>query len=263
MRLSKRFKHPNYPKFPTHLTLPEDQRPVRATAFLQSAINRSGQGNPNSQAGRSRLLKQHDCPVEYPDCSQGWCRYERKGPHWHVFTFYRGVDDKPAQAGQTGPANPGEWLSVVTRTEPMANTPEAMEAKSKELTEVAFWRAVEQERKNWFARATSTEGHIPHPRTFRMEAVRAKQIGGKYALCLKIGDALLPMSAIVDTLHEACGMWRERPDKHNVAVACCSRLDRNWQLCELNPLTKEGHPKRGGNPASGGPDKANAKEGGL
>lgn len=236
MRLPK----PKYPKFPTHLTLPPEERPVRVTAFLENVMSRSGHG------GRSKLLKQWDCIVEYPDGTPGRCKYERKGPAWHVFTYLRNDD------GLRPHISEGKYLAVVTRTEPMPNTPDAIDGKGKELAETAFWRAVEQERRNWFARATPTESHIPNPRTFRMSAGRAKQIGGKYALCLKIGDALLPMSAIVDTLPEACDLWRKRPDSHNVVVGCCCRLDRNWQLCELNPLTKEGHPKRGDNGSESG-----------
>ena len=199
--------------FPTDLTLtppPEQALPARTT--------------------KSKLLKGLDCLVEYPDGTAGICQYERMGPAYHSFTFQRGEKKRP--------------LSHLWSLDRIANTPAAIGAKCSELAESAFWRAVEYERRDWFARATIGTGSsrtVDH-RTYRMDLRRAKAIGGKYALCVAVGIGLVPYSAIQDTLKEACQAWKD--GKQHLVVACCSRLDRNWQLCELNPLTKEGHPKR-------------------
>ena len=183
-----------------------------------------------ARSTRSKLLKALDCTVQYPDGTAGICQYERMGPAYHSFTFQRGQKNRP--------------LSHLWSLDRIANTPEAIGAKCSELSETAFWRAVEYERRDWFARATIGAGsnRTVNYHTYRMDLRRAKAIGGKYALCVAVGTGLVPYSGILDTMKEACQAWKD--GKQHLVVACCSRLDRNWQLCELNPLTKEGHPKR-------------------
>ena len=181
--------------------------------------------------GRSRLLKALDCSVEYPDGEGGTCHYDRLGPAYHSFTFTRGEQKRP--------------LSHLWSIERIANTEEAITTKCQDLAESAFWRAVEQERRDWFSRATLKAGSLRtvDPRTFRMSTFRARAMGGKYSLCVQIGTALVPASPTYDTLKEACHAW-ENNHRHLV-VGCCSRLDRNWQLPRLNPLVKQGHPRWG------------------
>ena len=180
---------------------------------------------------RKPLLKALDCAVDYPDGASGLCHYDRLGPAYHSFTFTRGEDKRP--------------LSHLFGIERIANTEESIAAKCQDLAQAAFWRAVEQERRDWFARATLKAGssRTVDPHTFRMSTFRAKALGGKYSLCVPVGTALVPASPTYDTLREACNTW-ENNHRHLV-VGCCSRLDRNWQLPHLNPLVKQGHPKRG------------------
>lgn len=180
---------------------------------------------------RKPLLKALDCTVEYLDGEGGQCHYDRLGPAYHSFTFTRGEEKRP--------------LSHLWSIERIANVPEAIATKCQDLAQAAFWRAVEQERKDWFARATlkADSSRTVDPRSFRMNTFRARSLGGKYSLCVPVGTALVPASPTYDTLREACNAW-ENNHRHLV-VGCCSRLDRNWQLPRLNPLVKQGHPRRG------------------
>ena len=179
---------------------------------------------------RKPLLKALDCAVEYPDGESGTCHYDRLGPAYHSFTFTRGEQKRP--------------LSHLWSIERVANTQEAITAKCQDLAQAAFWRAVEQERRDWFARATLKAGstRTVDRRAIRLSTFRARAMGGKYSLCVPVGTALVPASPTYDTLREACNAWES--NHRHLVVGCCSRLDRNWQLPRLNPLVKLGHPKR-------------------
>lgn len=110
-----------------------------------------------------------------------------------------------------------------------------------ELTSAAFADAFALDRREYFARASEGMGRIWLPERFQMTAARAKEIGGRYALCIPIGDAserFLPLSNIFDTMEAANAAWRERGDTRLV-VACGNRLDRCWGRPRLNPLYAE------------------------
>ncbi len=183
-------------------------------------------------AARGRLLKTHACSVSFPDGTDGTATYERLGPAYHRFDFRYG----------DGSAMPRQHL-----TRPLGNRPADIEAKARELAGVCFREAIEVERRDYFARATEPAdgSRKKDPSKYRMPAGRAKEIGGKYALCLPFpsGRRYVRLSPALDCFEEAAALWRQRRDGRCV-VACANRLDRCWELPKYNPLLTEGHPRR-------------------
>ncbi len=78
---------------------------------------------------------------------------------------------------------------------------------------------------------------------YRLKAGEAKKVGGKYALCVRVGRHLVPISDPLDTFALAAAHWGSRKEASAV-IGCCSRLDRRWELLKYNPLTAHGHPKQ-------------------
>jgi hypothetical protein len=181
--------------------------------------------------GKKPILKTHSFPVPFPDGTEGTCSYERLGPAYHRFD-YRYAD---------GAAMPRQY-----HTRPLPTIDDVVQV-GLEFSIRVFQEAMEVERRDYFARISPpTDGsRVPNPNKFRMEAGRAKEIGGKYALCLPFpsGKRYVRASDPVRTFEEAEELWRTRRDDRFV-IACCNRMDRCWELLKYNPLKKEGHPVR-------------------
>jgi hypothetical protein len=164
--------------------------------------------------------------VSYPDGSTGDCHYLRGGPAWHIFRYgHRGRDGKSGT------------LPAVHVAERLANTVHAIEEIARRRAEESFWSAVLRERKEYFQRASASEGQgrKARPERFQMKALRAKTLSGKYALCRKVGKSRIPVSDYFDDLKEAVTAWEEQEDK-TLVIACCNRLDRCWEEPAFNPL---------------------------
>lgn len=136
-------------------------------------------GEPSAPSKRGRLLKEHACPVPYPDGKEGQCSYERKGPAFHRFEF----------------RFEGAALSErLWWTWPLENTREAIEAKAREMAPEAYGAVITRERKEYFMRASESAARLARPELFRMSAARAKEFSGKYALCRQVSRTLLAVS---------------------------------------------------------------------
>ena len=172
------------------------------------------------------LLTRHSCRVSYPDGATGNCVYVRCGPTWHLFRYgHLGADGKTSA------------LPERTDNARIANTVQAIEELAQNKAADAFWSAVLRERKEYFQRASPSEGlgRKAKPERFQIKAARAKELSGKYALCRKVGRSLLPLSDYFDDLKEAVTAWEEQRDK-TLVIACCNRLDRCWDEPTFNPL---------------------------
>lgn len=189
----------------------------------------AGHGH-QARAARVRLLKEQNGSVPLLDGSEGTFQYERLGPACHRFDYRHGN---------------GSLLSRQYVTKPLRNSVADIEAKARDLAPAAFMEAMEHERKNWFARVTEPTDGSRRKDTSRycLDAAKAKEYGGKYALCLPLGNGrLLRISPVTEKFEEIAGMWRTRTNSQFVA-ACCNRLDRRWETLRLNPLHAEGHPR--------------------
>lgn len=179
---------------------------------------------------RIRLIRDHRCSVAFPDGTEGTCLYERLGPAYHRFD-YRYAD--------------GSHLPRQYWTHPLLNDYETIEEATRARAEDAFMEGIEVERKDYFARASEpTSGaRKTDPTKFQMSAKRAKELGGKYALCTHVGRRLVPVSVIVDTFAHAKRIWMDC-QQPEFLICACNRLDRCWELLKLNPLKAVGHPTR-------------------
>jgi hypothetical protein len=128
-------------------------------------------------------------------------------------------------------------LPAVYENKHLANTVQAIEEAARRLAPDAFWSAVTRERKEYFQRASASEGQgrKAKPERFQMKAKRAKELSGKYALCRIVGKSRIPVSDYFDDLKEAVTAWEEQEDK-TLVIACCNRLDRCWEEPTFNPL---------------------------
>lgn len=230
------------PTYPRYLTFPAGELEARLRALDRTTHETPPGGVPlraaatGTSSGRRILVKSHSCPVCFPDRIPGRCRYTRGGPAFHVFLFEHGGE---------GTGFPAAALPAVywTRALPV-NDRAAIEAKARELADEAYRRAADRERRDYFARASENSGRRKRPDRYRMTAKRAKEIGGKYALCFRTGtgDGLIPIAPSRETLEEANAAWREKRDPRTV-VGCCNRLDRCWGLPRFNPLYAEFDPR--------------------
>ena len=219
-----------------------DDAPGRATALALALTSLHGTagtaGSGGGGGGRSKLLKIHRCPASFPDGFTGSCTYTRGGPTWHIFQFIYG--------GEGTELIVPTFLPPIHWTQTMGNDIPGIEAKAKDLAEEAYLKAALREQTEYFARASEGSGRRKHPLQYRMTAGRAKEMGGKYALCVRVGgdssDALVPICPAHEHLVKANADWLERRDPKTV-VACCNRLDRKWQLPRFNPLYAEFDPR--------------------
>jgi hypothetical protein len=184
---------------------------------------------------RTRLIKSHECSVSFPDGREGTCSYTRGGPAWHIFRF-----TYQDQFGSTS-------LPVRYCLERMENSQRSIEEKAREQAEVAFRDAIVRERRDYFCRATENRSRKARPEKFQMSARRAKHIAGKYALCLQVGERLLAVSLLFDSLEAANTAWKEKKEEvgdKQLLVACGNRLDRCWELPRFSPLYKDYDPRQ-------------------
>jgi hypothetical protein len=200
--------------------------------------------------GRGQIHRSHRFTVTYPDGQTGTCSYERKGPAWHVFRYvytFGGKEDALPHLHHTHPlaSAAGDGAAQVAAIA-------VIEAKGQVLAERSFKEAIERERQNYFARASEpTDGsREKDPSKYRMSAKRAKELGGKYALCYRSPQTghLIPLAGpTYEKIEEANDAWREMrahrrardPEMTQTVVGCCNRLDRCWELPRFNPLYKE------------------------
>jgi hypothetical protein len=210
-------------------------------------------------SSRGQIIRSHRFAVIYPDGQTGACSYERKAPAWHVFRYT--YDDTYGGDGKDGNATTAlphvHWSQPLAGAggEPAARLA-AIETKGQELAERSFKEAIERERQNYFARASEpTDGsRKKDPAKYRMSAKRAKELGGKYALCYRSPQTghLIPLAGpAYEKIEEANEAWCEMrahrrvrdPEITPTVVGCCNRLDRCWELPRYNPLYKEHDPR--------------------
>ena len=165
--------------------------------------------------GSGTLFKEHRFTVTLPDGTESPCRYDRLGSQYHRFSY----------AYQDGSALPRQ--NVFER---LANDVKSIEDKGQELASACFRDAIEQERREYFARASEpSDGSRKRcPEKYRMNVKTAKKLGGYYALCHRTQKGLLPFGVAYATLERANAALMET-DRLNVVVACCNRLDRCWE----------------------------------
>jgi hypothetical protein len=224
-------------------------------APLPDGIPSSSSPRPS---GRAQIIRSHRFAVTYPDGRTGTCSYERKAPAWHVFRYTYDMNRGDGEDGTATTALPHVHWSQTLSSAGGDNAAKvaAIEAKGQELAERSFKEAVERERQNYFARASEpTDGsRKKDPSKYRMSAKRAKELGGKYALCHLSPQTghLIPLAGpTYEKIEEANDAWREMrahrrardPEITQTVVGCCNRLDRCWELPRYNPLYKEHDPR--------------------
>ena len=234
--------------YPRYTTYTSEELQSTFARFSHIGTSNSVEGshqngaNPAKRGRGSRLIKSHECCVVYPDGTTGTCRYTRGGPAWHVFAF----DHQGQQMSQL------HKTQLPTRhcTERVANTIAGIEAKALELAQAAFVQAVERELNERFRRASAPVGYNRYnngnrptnPLTLpQMSVKRAKDLSGKYALCVRLGNnegqRLLPcISFVYDTFDEANDAWRKSEHRTRRFVACLCRYSRQWELPLYNSL---------------------------
>ena len=232
-----------YPRYTTYsgdeeLTAAIDKLdPLRLTGTTAFALRQSGSTGFGGEGTRAILLKEHTCAVLFPDGVTGECRYVRGGPAWHIFGFKH-----PGRGeGSVRPMHrrdlPTQHLNVA-----MANTPTAIVLKAQELADTAYDAAIRREAREYFRRVTQPAGY--DDREWCAPSIitckRAKEIAGKFAVCLRLGDKLIPAGdALFDTIEEANAAWKESADKQERFVACACRWSRRWEMPRFNALYRE------------------------
>ena len=178
-----------------------------------------------SRIGSGTLFKEHSFTVTLPDGTQSPCRYDRLASQYHRFSY----------AYHDGASLPRQNLF-----ERLANDVKSIEDKGQELASACFRDSIEQERREYFARASepSDGSRKKRPEKYRMNAKTAKKLGGYYALCYQTQKGLLPFGMAYATLERANAALNENPQP-NAVVACCNRLDRCWETPKFNPQRKE------------------------
>lgn len=207
--------------YPTHLTLPEDER-----IKLGLGPTTKPDGSAPLSANRSRLLKHHQGSVTFPDNTEGTFSYERLAPAWHRFHFHY----------SDGTKMPRQYL-----TDPLTNDPRSIERKAQEIAEKAYRAAIEEERRDYFCRASESPGRKRKRLGFQFRADRAKEIAGKYALCVQVGQRLIPVSPLFDSITKAHEAWKEQ---RHLVIGCANRLDRRWETPKYNSAHADGHPRK-------------------
>lgn len=212
-------------------------------------------GSASRGSRGSKLLKSHECSVTFPDGTSGLCKYTRGGPTWHVFRFEQEGDGFKAVVPFASATRPS-YLPTRNCTERMANTVTAIEAKAAELAQAAFAEAIAQEHKDRFKRAIAPNGYnryrlngaAQQAANPQMSVKRAKEMAGKYALCLRLGSGdnlrFIPCTGIdnrdvFDTLDEVNEAWQKHEHRARRYVACLCRYARQWELPVYNSLHAE------------------------
>lgn len=223
---------------------------VPPTAIMGATCCTASAGN---RPRRIQWIKERTCRgVWYPDGTEGICRYERLGPAYHRFTFL--YEDGACLVrlyrmtrlqAESKPESKPESIGIQTMTAQAMTAETLIDSAAQTLAGDAFAAAIEQERRDYFARATPPTSGMrqPDPSRYQIPAARAKRLGGKYALCQPIGMHLIPVSLVFERLEMIAPLWRGRSHADQV-IGCCNRLDRCWEIPRYNPLVSEGHPRR-------------------
>lgn len=190
--------------YPRHTTLTPEERALVGTA-------------------PSQMLTTLEVTVPYPDGTNGLAHYERLGPGYHRLT-YRYQDNT--------------LLARIPVYAPIENTHKAIGEALRSHAEQSFKEAMRHEQQDVFARATfpAGGGRDVDRNKATFDADKAKRIGGKYAVCLRLTSGkLIAISRVYDTIAEANARFQAEPNLSHV-VACASRLDRRWMVPKYNPL---------------------------
>ena len=231
-----------YPRYTTYtgddeLTAAIDRiDPLRLTG-ITAFILRQG-GNSGFGVGtRSSLLKEHDCAVLFPDGTTGTCHYVRGAPAWHIFRFRH-----PGRGENSTRPMHRRDLPVQHINVGLENTPTTIALKAQELAGVAYDAAIRQEAREYFRRVTKPAGYEDYDwcAPSIISCKRAKEIGGKFAVCIRIGNKLIPAGdTFFNTIEEANAAWRKSEARQERFVACACRWGRRWELPRFNPLYGE------------------------
>ncbi len=248
--------------YPVYTTYTEEELQQAFAKLSHIGTNGKTSGNhanfaKNGSASRgsrgSKLIKSHECSVSFPDGTSGLCKYTRGGPTWHVFRFEQEGDGFKAVVPFALATRPS-YLPTRNCTERMANTTVSIEAKAAELAQVAFAEAIALEYKDRFKRAIAPHGYnryrlngaAQQAASPQMSVKRAKEVAGKYALCLRIGSQtdnyrLIPCTGVnnrdvFDTIEEANEAWKNHEHRARRFVACLCRFSRQWELPVYNSL---------------------------
>jgi len=124
----------------------------------------------------------------------------------------------------------------------LENTTVAIALKAQELADKAYEAGIRAEQKDWFRRAVAPPGQRVDPAQCQMSVKRAKEIGGKYALCVRLGEKQIPSRDLFETIEGANTAWRERADR-SLTVGCACRYSRRWEMPRFNPLYAETAPE--------------------
>lgn len=202
--------------------------PLRQTGATAQAL-RSG-----NTGGSGRLVKSYQCSVLLPDGTTGSCCYTRGGPAWHVFRVEHPGRSKESIRLMGRCALPAQHV-----TERMENTPTAIALKAQELADTAYNAAILTEQQNHFRRVMPPYGQKPASALPQFSVKRAKEIAGRYALCIRLGSNFLPVTGeMFDSMEKANVAWQEH-SYHDLIVACACRWSRRWELPMFNPCYKE------------------------
>jgi hypothetical protein len=171
--------------------------------------------------------KWHECPVTFPDGSEGTCHYTRHGPACHGFRYERGK----------------EHLPHVSVLEPLGKDAESIEELAQEKAAVAFGQAIAEERKGAMRAQPPWTGYGSRkadPALYTLSRERAVQLAGRYALCARLEPSgkLLAVSATFESLEAVNAAWREKGNPALVLAICC-RWARRWMELRFNTARQE------------------------
>jgi hypothetical protein len=135
----------------------------------------------------------------------------------------------------------GTALPVQHLAERIGNDRASIEAAAKAPRRGGLYGAIRASARSTSSAPARAAGRKRRPERCQMKADRAKQLAGRYAVCRRVGDRLLPVAGTHERLEDANAQWRQRRD-YNLVVACCNRLDRCWEVPRFNPLYAEFDP---------------------
>lgn len=168
----------------------------------------------------------YDCCVTYPDGATGTCHYTRQGPKWHIFRMVH----ENAQGVQT--------LPLQYHGEALGRDAESIQRMAQEKAISAFASAILEERKLYRRIQPPYGRRKADPASFQLTAKRAKELAGRYSVCVRLSGKLVPVVGTFETLEEANIVWREKGDPSLVVTLAC-RWTRRWERPRFNPLYEE------------------------
>lgn len=210
----------------------ELEKELKALALKTCAVTDAPEGW-KAKRRHPLHIKQHECPVRFPDGAEGTCHYTRHGPHWHTLCY-----------GYSEPNRYGlrEDLPLVYLDESLGRDAGSIEAVAREKAAEAFQKAISRERQEakrvqppW----TGYGSRKADPKLFTLSRERAIQLAGRYALCARLQPSgkLLAVSPTFETLEEVNAAFRERGNPALVVALAC-RWARRWTKVRFNNFLK-------------------------